>query len=497
MRVCIVGAGIAGLVTAKVLRDDGFDVVCERLPTIGGVWAPSRTYPGLRANNPRETYAFSDFPYPETADDFPTAEQVRAYLASYVDHFRLRPLLRLGTEVCLLSQSREDAADGAAPLAVRLRAADGAGRETQLDFDFVAICNGVFSHPHVPAFEGRERFAGQVLHSSELSDPVALKGQRIVVVGAGKSALDCATWAAQHARGCALVYRAPHWMAPRYFFGCIRADRVLLTRFAELFVRYHTMNRFESFLHGPARRAVNVWWRVQASFLRRALAMPHDLVPTHPLSSGFDNFGIGTEFYDALRAEALVTKRASVVRFAGPTTVMLDSGEPLEADVVICATGWQQRLDFLDAGLRDAVVNGGRFHLYRHIVPPRAPRIGFVGYASSTACQLTSEIAAHWLSQYFRGELTLPAVADMEREIARVHEWAAGIFPARPRGTSWAHSWGTTSTSSCATCDCSRSAQAVGCRSISHRCGHRGIAMSPRTVDSFDRRAAAHIVSQP
>jgi cation diffusion facilitator CzcD-associated flavoprotein CzcO len=71
-RVCVIGAGIAGLVTAKVLRDDGFHVVVfEKLPTIGGVWAPRHTYPGLRTNSPRETYAFSDFPYLARRKIFP------------------------------------------------------------------------------------------------------------------------------------------------------------------------------------------------------------------------------------------------------------------------------------------------------------------------------------------------------------------------------------------------------------------------------------------
>src|SRR6266702_3053786 len=99
-RVCVIGAGISGLVTAKVLAGDGFEVVVfEKEPTIGGVWAASRTYPGLRTNNPRESYAFSDHPYPATADAFPTAEQVRAYLESYVDRLGLRPHIRLGTEV--------------------------------------------------------------------------------------------------------------------------------------------------------------------------------------------------------------------------------------------------------------------------------------------------------------------------------------------------------------------------------------------------------------
>jgi cation diffusion facilitator CzcD-associated flavoprotein CzcO len=74
--VCIIGAGVAGLVSAKVLKRDGFEVtVFEKESAIGGVWAEPRSYPELRSNNPRETYAFSDFDYPESADEFPTAGQ--------------------------------------------------------------------------------------------------------------------------------------------------------------------------------------------------------------------------------------------------------------------------------------------------------------------------------------------------------------------------------------------------------------------------------------
>jgi len=53
-RVGVIGAGIAGLVTAKVLRDDGFDmIVFEKESVIGGVWAESRTYLGLRRRRMR------------------------------------------------------------------------------------------------------------------------------------------------------------------------------------------------------------------------------------------------------------------------------------------------------------------------------------------------------------------------------------------------------------------------------------------------------------
>jgi thioredoxin reductase len=318
-RVCVIGAGIAGLVTAKVLRDDGFNVVVfEKLPTIGGVWAPRNTYRGLRTNSPRETYAFSDFPYLATADDFPTAEQVRDYLDGYVEHFELAPLLRLATEVCSVSRAPRSADRASSPFELTLRRRNGRARETRVSCDFVAVCNGVFSQPYVPPIEGRERFAGRVLHSSEMTDPFALIGQRIVVVGAGKSALDCATWAARHCRSCTLVYRAPHWMVPRYFYGHIRADRVIMTRFFELFTRYHSPNRFESFLHGPARGIVRLWWRAQTALLRRSLGVPSSLVPDHPLPSGFENVGIGFEFYDVLRRGRLATKRGGIAKFVGP-----------------------------------------------------------------------------------------------------------------------------------------------------------------------------------
>jgi dimethylaniline monooxygenase (N-oxide forming) len=360
-RVCVIGAGIAGLVTAKVLRDDGFHVVVfEKLPTIGGVWAPMHTYPGLRTNSPRETYAFSDFPYLATADDFPTAGQVRDYLDAYVEHFGLAPLLRLATEVCSVSRAPWHA--DRAPFELRLRRRDGPVRETRVRCDFVAVCNGVFSQPYVPPIEGRERFAGRVLHSSEMTDPFALIGQRIVVVGAGKSALDCATWAARHCRSCTLVHRAPHWMVPRYFYGHIRADRVIMTRFFELFTRYHSPNRLEAFLHGPARAIVSLWWRAQTALLRRSLGVPGNLVPDHPLPSGFENVGIGFEFCDVVRRGKLTTKRAQIAKFAGPTTILLNTGELVEADVVVFATGWQQRLDLLDSELLDEVQKCGKFH---------------------------------------------------------------------------------------------------------------------------------------
>jgi cation diffusion facilitator CzcD-associated flavoprotein CzcO len=300
--------------------------------------------------------------------------------------------------------------------------------------DFVVICAGTFSEPQVPEIPGAERFAGLLMHSSQATDPALVTGRRVVVVGAGKSALDCAAWAAESAQSCTLVFRAPHWMSPRVLPGGIPNDRLVLGRLPELVFRYHHLTRVEEFLQGRGRIVTRFSWWVTSVLFRRLLRMPTVMVPAQQLPSGLENVGVAPEFYALARQGRLDPKRDVIAAFDSGDKLQLAGGEQIAADVVIFATGWRQTLGFLAPDLASAAMQDGRFQLYRNILPPTEPRLGFVGYASSIACQLTSEISAHWLSQTFRGEHALPTVEDMKAEIQRVHAWLAVMLPARPQG---------------------------------------------------------------
>lgn len=425
-RVCVIGAGISGLATTKVLTADGFDVVTfEQEPEIGGVWASSRTYPGLRANNSRWSYAYSDVPYPPTAAEFPTAADVRQYLAAYAATFDLASRIQLGVTVCEVSQ----ATDG-----FRVTSQSADGRQQTSSFDFVVVCAGVFSRPSVPTLPGSAGFRGVLLHSSQVRPEVLEPGAHVVVIGGGKSAFDCAAWAAQSGCRTTLVCRSPHWMAPRHVLGIVRSERLFLTRAFELFLCYHHLRGIERVLHGPLHSTVRLFWAVQSSLLRASIGLPQRLVPRSSLPTGFEYIGVGTEFYEAVTRGQLEITVDEVQGVLDPSTLTLASGDTRQADVVIYATGWDLTLPFLSRDLRDAVVQNGRLHLYRHILPPRHRALGFVGFASSTANALTSEMSAHWLSDVFLGQLDPGPPEQLDAEIASVLAWSATTFPGRPHG---------------------------------------------------------------
>ncbi len=433
--VCIIGAGVAGLVSAKVLKNDGFNVtVFEKESTIGGVWAKSRAYPGLRSNNPKEAYAFSDFDYPQSADEFPTAGQIRSYLESYSDHFDLNSHIRLETEVLSVSRRSNTSADSHPGFRVKVRPANKSTEAKVYIFNFVVICNGVFSEPYIPDFEGMDKFDGTLLHSSQFTDREIVKKKQVVVVGAGKSALDCATFAAEQAESTTLVFRKPHWMIPRYF-GQTRVDHVLFNRFSEkIFPAYHNASKTEKAVRTLASPFLWLWRRLVSKIVKLQSEMPDQMVPEVPVTSGIENNGIGTEFYQVLKKGRVEIRRARITSFLDNKKIQLETGKQIEADIVIFATGWNQDISFIDPELKLKIRQNGWFQLYRHILPPKEPHLGFVGYASSGNAPLTSEISAHWLSQHFRGELSLPDVSGMNKEIDKVRSWTQQVFPRRNGG---------------------------------------------------------------
>ncbi|MEM6995415.1 MAG: NAD(P)-binding domain-containing protein [Myxococcota bacterium] len=209
----MIGAGAAGLCCARELVARGHEpVVFERADHVGGVWAydprveddplglsPTQRihasmYEALRTNLPRRLMSFRDDSFTVGDQEFPGHAAVGEYLRGFVDRQRLESFLRLEHEVVRVVPRLESGRPWAWPETMDAARWDvvvrHAGVERTEQFGAIAVCNGHFSEPNVPAIDGLEVFPGPTLHSHNYRVPDSFADQQVLIIGAKASGVD-------------------------------------------------------------------------------------------------------------------------------------------------------------------------------------------------------------------------------------------------------------------------------------------------------------------
>jgi cation diffusion facilitator CzcD-associated flavoprotein CzcO len=432
MRIAIIGAGVAGLVTAKVLAAAGHEVrVFEKAPDVGGVWSRTRRYPGLRTQGPKAQYSLSDFPMPKHYPEWPTGAQIQEYLAAYAAHFGLEPNLCLNTEVSAASP----AGDGAWTLETRDSAGTvsagtvSTGTVSTGTYDRLVVANGVYCEPAVPAYYGLARFSaagGRLCAGTEFHDAEQARGKHVLVVGYGKSACDVTVPISRVAASTDVIARQLLWKVPRKVGGLLNFKMLLLTRLGEALFRYRSLRGFEKFLHGPGdrlrRKMINSLGTV---YVRQFGLEKLGLVPAgHMEDIVRGAIGLTTEdFFEGVADGGINVHRdctiARLLAEGGRPYAQLSDGSLLPADLVVCATGFTQGVPFLPENVQQQLLDErGNFLLYRQILPTDIPGLYFNGYNSSFFCPLNAEIAALWIAADLAGAVRLPGPETMHRAVA-------------------------------------------------------------------------------
>lgn len=433
-KVCVIGAGVSGLVGAKTFLEEGFEVtVFEKKPSLGGVWEKSSSYPEVKTQGSRYTYCFSDYPMPEDYPEWPNGEQVRQYLQSYADHFGVSERIYFHAEVTDIS--RKIGEEALWVISVKINNGEDGIKEEKHECDFVLVCNGVFNIPKIPKLPGKEEFiatGGKILHSIEFNDSSLIKDKRVVVVGFGKSACDIATFAVNKAKESTLVFRRSLWKIPSFFLNKIQFERILFTRFAEIWLPYHKQEKIEKLLHSIGKPFVWAFWRLNELILRKQFNLDgSNLLPVELMNKTLScSANVAPEnFYKYINSGKMKAKKANITKFLSGG-VELDSGEQLQADVVIFGTGFRQDITFIEQKYRQLVMDEkGNFKMFRNLIHPDIPNMGFLGYNSSLFSPLTSEVGAWWLAEYIKGNLVLPTSFQMREDIDRYLSWSMSNLP--------------------------------------------------------------------
>jgi cation diffusion facilitator CzcD-associated flavoprotein CzcO len=422
VRVAVIGAGVAGLATAKVLAQAGHEVaVYDKAPDLGGVWSRTRRYPGLTTQSPKAQYSLSDFPMPGDYPQWPTGAQVQAYLAAYAEHFGVTPLLRLNTEVT--------AACPAEGGRWSVEAREHRGAVQAETFDRLVVANGIFCEPAVPAYPGADDFAaagGRVLAGTELHDAEMARGKHVLIVGYGKSACDVTVPVSQVAASTDVIARQLLWKVPRRIGGFLNFKLLLLTRMGEALFRYRHLRGMERFLHGPGNglrgRMIN---SIGSVSVRQFGLEQAGLVPAGQLEDIVKGaIGLATEgFFEGVADGSIAVHRdRTIARLSardGQPIAELSDGTVLPADLIVCATGFTQDVRFLPEQVTATLLDErGNFLLYRQIRPADAAGLYFNGYNSSFFSPLNAEMAAVWIAADLAGQVSLPDATAMRQDIA-------------------------------------------------------------------------------
>ena len=426
MKIAIIGAGISGIAFASVLKQFGHDcVVFDKATKVGGIWA--LTYPHVRLQNTREQYTFSDFPWPHTPDQHPTAKQILDYLESTVTHYELDVRLEHNVTKMLEKENGWSITTTHQNL------------EQTLDFDYAVISIGQYAEQkHRPEFPGEADFSGEVLTERDIKSFDIFRGKTVAVVGFGKSAVDVCSFAAPSARSVSHVFRTPRWLIPFRIFG-FHYSYVFFARVTTIFMpSWVHATRVERALHQYGSRLVKSVWKAIESIVRRkirrharnrsarALESLQCVTPTHSFARDLRSATAmaPVDYYRHI-ADGVIKPFHAEVQGFDTNSMLLSDGTRVEADVVVLSVGSATpQFPFLPDNIRRLLEQeSDGVQLYRHLTHPRISNMAFAGYNHGFMHIPAAEIGALWLCAVWRGDLVFPSVEAQEKTINAVQKW--------------------------------------------------------------------------
>ncbi len=362
--VLIVGAGLSGIGMACHLTREcpGLTyAIAEARHAIGGTW-DLFTYPGIRSDSDMYTLGYDFKPW---ASDVSIADgpSIKAYVEETAREYGVDRQITFGRRAVAAEWDT-----ATARWTVTLDHVDAQGEptggSTTAACRWLQMCSGYYSYtePHRPDFPGEEDFAGRIVHPQFWPDDLQtaddLSGLEIVVIGSGATAVTLIPALAEHGAHVTMLQRSPTWIfpAPAKNPIAIALRRLLPERHAYRAIRKLNAWRTE-LIYTTSRKKPEKLRRMIDKQVAKALdgALPMDphFTPSYDPWDQRLCLSPDADLFAAIRNGTATVVTDHIDRF-DTSGIRLASGDHLDADVIVTATG----LSLLALGGVTPVVDG-------------------------------------------------------------------------------------------------------------------------------------------
>ncbi len=383
--VVIVGGGLSGVGAACHLvrnRPKTTFAILEAREAIGGTWDLFR-YPGVRSDSDMSTFGYAFRPW-DDARAIADGPSILRYLTETADEYGVDRKIRFGCQVVRASWRSEDARW---TLDVR-----GPGGETlRFSCNFLFLCAGYYEYAegYMPGWPGMDRFAGRIVHPQKWPQDLSYDGKRVVVIGSGATAVTLVPAMAKTAAHVVMLQRSPTYIVARPSEeGLAKRLGWLPARLAHPVVRWRNillqLRLFRQSRRKPAAVRAQILKLAQAAVGPGIDAAKHFNPRYEPWDQRMCLVPDG-DLFAALRNDKASVVTGEIETFT-ETGVRLASGEELEADIIVTATGLKLRMmGGIAVEVDGKPVDVGRTTIYKSVMFSGVPNLASVfGYTNAS-----------------------------------------------------------------------------------------------------------------
>ena len=335
--VLIVGAGISGIGMAahlEMMCPDRSYAIVERREEIGGTWDLFR-YPGIRSDSDMHTlgFVFEPWKHEKSIADGPA---ILEYLNRIADERGIRPHIRFGYKV-ISADFRPDEARWH----VTVELDDGERKLLTANFLFLGSGYYDYDDPYDAGFDFSD-FEGDVIHPQFWPENYDYTGKKVVVVGSGATAVTIVPSMAADAAHVTMLQRTPTWMGSRPARDAIAnfLRKILPEKVAYAITRFKNI-KMQDFVFKTARNKPEKVKKALHKRIEKALGKDYDKEAFTPPYNPWEQrlcLVPDDDLFEAMKAGKASVVTGHIDKFE-KNGVRLKSGELLEADIIITATG--------------------------------------------------------------------------------------------------------------------------------------------------------------